>query len=119
MIPIYSSRGDADAFLDFPYLHNRNGEWIGWVTSEREVYSVLGNYVGYLTNDWRIFRKRSAPLDSPRKEPPPVPQKKFPPATVRLAPLMSEVSHSTIDVLLDEPERLHSLDVGELREDLE
>ena len=32
---------------------------------------------------------------------------------------MSELTHSTIDVLLDEPERLHTLDVGELREDLD
>ena len=32
---------------------------------------------------------------------------------------MSELPHSTIDVLLDEPERLHTLDVGELREDLD
>jgi len=32
---------------------------------------------------------------------------------------MREITYSTIDVLLDEPERLHTLDRGELREDLD
>jgi hypothetical protein len=59
MIPIFSSRGEVEAFLVFPNLFNRSGEWIGWVTPQREVYSVLGNYVGFLTNDPRIVRKRS------------------------------------------------------------
>ena len=54
LIPIYTSKGDAEAFLDYPYLYNRTGDWIGWVTSKRDVYSVLGHYVGYLTNDPRI-----------------------------------------------------------------
>jgi hypothetical protein len=34
IVPIYTSRGDAEAFLDYPYLHNRLGEWIGWVTTD-------------------------------------------------------------------------------------
>jgi hypothetical protein len=41
-IPIYNSRGEAEAFLAFPYLFNRLGEWIGWVTPDQQVYSVLG-----------------------------------------------------------------------------
>ena len=49
IIPIYSSRGEVEAFLVFPYLYNRGGEWIGWVTPNREVYSVMGYYVGVLT----------------------------------------------------------------------
>ncbi len=57
IIPIYSSRGEVEAFLVFPYLFNQSGEWIGCVTSQREVYSVLGAYVGVLTNDPRIVRR--------------------------------------------------------------
>ena len=57
LIPIYTSKGDAEAFLDYPHLFNRNGDWIGWVTPKRDVYSVLGHYVGYLTNDPRISKK--------------------------------------------------------------
>jgi hypothetical protein len=33
--------------------------------------------------------------------------------------MMSELTHSTIDVLLDEPERLHAVDSGDLRQDLD
>lgn len=59
LIPIYNSKGDAGAFLEYPYIFNRNGDWVGFVTPKREVYSVLGYYVGYLTNDPRILRRRS------------------------------------------------------------
>jgi len=59
IIPIYSSRGEVEAFLVFPYLFNKSREWIGCVTSQREVYSVRGAYVGVLTNDPRIVRQRS------------------------------------------------------------
>jgi len=118
VIPIYTSRGDAEAFLDYPYIFNRNGDWIGFVTTRREVYSVLGYYVGYLTNDPRILRKRATSTLRARAKVPPPPGKIYAPATIPLAPLMSELAHSTIDVLLEEPERLHAQDAGELREDL-
>jgi hypothetical protein len=119
LIPIYNTKGDAEAFLSYPYLHNRNGDWIGWVTPKREVYSVLGYYVGYLTDEPRILRKRVTATLKPRLRPPASPKRLSPPATVPLAPMMKEITYSIVDVLLDEPERLHALDVGELREDLD
>lgn len=119
LIPIYDSKGDPGAFLEYPYMFNRNGDWIGWVTAKREVYSVLGNYVGYLSNDPRILRKRATSTLKPRRTPPAPPRKIYPPATIPLAPMMSELTHSTIDVLLDEPERLHSVDVGDMRQDMD
>jgi hypothetical protein len=33
--------------------------------------------------------------------------------------MMSELTHSMIDVLLEAPERLHTLDTGEYREDMD
>lgn len=119
LIPIYTSKGDVEALLVYPYLYNRTGEWIGWVTPRREVYSVLGYYVGYLTDEPRILRKRVTSTLKPRLKPPAPPQRISPPATFPLAPMMKEITYSTIDVLLEEPERLHTLDVGELREDLD
>jgi len=119
LIPIYTSKGDAEAFLDYPYLYNRTGDWIGWVTSKRDVYSVLGHYVGYLTNDPRILRKRATFTLKPRLQPPPTPKKVYPPATIPLAPMMGELAHNVTDILLDEPERLHPTDSGELRQDLD
>ena len=119
IIPVYASNGDAEAFLVFPYLFNRSGEWIGWVTPKREVYSVMGHYVGQLTDDPRITRKRSEDELKPRLQPPPRPKKIISPSSVPLAPMMGDLSHSLIDVLQDEPERLHTSDSGELREDMD
>ena len=120
VIPIYTSRGDAEAFLVYPHLFNRSGEWIGWVLPDRDVYSVLGNYVGYLTDDRRILRKRMNFETRPRLSAPPLlPGRISLPATVPLAPLMREINTTETDVLLEEPERLHTLDVGEFREDME
>ena len=119
IIPVYNSLGEADAFLVFPNLFNRGGEWIGWVTPQREVYSVMGYFVGTLTNDPRIVRKRSEDELKPRLRTPAQPKRITPPATVPLAPLMKELTHSLVDVLSEEPERLHTLDSGEMREDLD
>ena len=119
LIPIYSSRGEAEAFLAFPYLFNLSGEWIGLVTSQREVYSVLGSYVGFLTNDPRIVRKRAEDAIKPRLKIASSPGRIAIPATTPLAPMLSELTHALVDVLVEEPERLHTLDSGELREDID
>lgn len=119
IIPIYSSRGEAEAFLVFPHLFNRSGEWIGWVTPKREVYSVLGHYVGVLTDDTRIVRKRAEDENKPLIKPPAYPGRIITPATVPLAPMMKDLTLSLVDVLLEEPERLHTRDSGELRDDLD
>ena len=119
LIPIYNTKGDAEVFLKYPYLFNRNGDWVGFVNSAREVYSVLGEFVGSLTNDPRIVGKRATSGPRPRLAPPPAPEKIFPPATVPLAPMMPELTHSMIDVLIEAPERLHTLDTGEYRPDLD
>jgi hypothetical protein len=119
IIPIYSSKGEAEAFLVFPYIFNRSGEWIGWVNPRREVYSVMGYYAGNLTDDARIVRKRAEDALRPRLNPPPSPGRITPPAHIPLAPLMKELTYSMVDVLAEEPERLHPVDSGELREDLD
>jgi len=119
VIPVYTSRGDAEAFLVYPYLYNRLGEWIGWATAERQVYSVLGFYVGDLTAEPRILRKRVTDTLKPRKTPPARPPYFAVPATIPLAPLMGDLRFGVMDVLLEEPELLHTLDSGEQRQDLD
>jgi len=119
IIPVYTSRGDTGAFLQYPYLFNRSGEWIGFVTPKREVYSVLGDYVGTLTDDPRILSKRATSTFRARLQPPPPPGRIAPPANVPLPRMMSELSHSLIDILMDAPERLHTMDTGEFRQDLD
>ncbi|HEY5983735.1 MAG TPA: hypothetical protein VIU38_09705 [Anaerolineales bacterium] len=119
VVPLYNSKGDLGAYMVYPYIYNLLGEWVGFCTAEREVFSVIGNYVGYLADDQRILRPRT--LSSPQRqaEPPSRPPKLSPPAAVPLAPMLRELTHSTVDVLLDEPDRLHTADMGELRPDLE
>ncbi len=118
IVPIFTSRGDVEAFLLYPYLFNRQGEWVGWVTPKREVYSVLGHYVGTLTNDPRIVRKRTQdPL--PSQKPPTRPPRIHPPARNPLPKLMADLSYEIIDVLADRPELLHTVDTGAMQQDMD
>jgi hypothetical protein len=59
MIPIFTTQGEVGAFLIYPYLYDLRGEWIGWVSAYRMVYSVLGYHVGILTMDPRILSPHS------------------------------------------------------------
>jgi hypothetical protein len=119
LIPIYTTKGDLGAFLAYPYLYNPQGDWVGWVTPNKDVYSVLGIYIGELTKDPRILRKRAYDFSKPRLEPPPPQSRIRVPATTPLAPMMSELTYSMIDVLDEEPERLSTVDFDELREDMD
>jgi hypothetical protein len=118
LIPIYTSRGDVGAYLVFPHLYNIQGEWIGWVTKDRLVYSVIGNYVGTLTNDPRIVRRESD-TERPKLKPPPRPERLKAPPSVPLAPMMSDLTIGYVDVLLNDTGRLHTIDHGELMDDMD
>jgi hypothetical protein len=118
LIPIYSTRGEVAAFLSYPYIFDRLGEWIGWVTPDRLVYSVHGHYVGWLSKDPRILRKLAGDASIPRT--PPLPPKRIRvPSMVPLAPMMSELTYGVVDVLDDALEFMPTLDFGERREDME
>jgi hypothetical protein len=119
IIPIYNTQGEADAYLVYPYIFNRAGEYIGWVTPQRDVYSVMGYFVGTLTNDPRITRRQSEDADKPRLTCPPTPRRITPPVQVPLAPMMAELTHGLIDVLSERPDLLHTLDSGDLRQDMD
>jgi hypothetical protein len=115
--PIYTTNGDCKAMLISPNIFNLSGEWIGWITSENQVYDVDGLYVGWLSEDMRILRKRST-AHIERRETPEAPNRIRAPATMPLPPLMAELPFSVVDVLDEEPERLHTIDTGELKEDM-
>ena len=118
-VPIYTSSGDLEAFLVYPMIYNNSGEWIGFVTVDREVYSVDGMYVGWLSDDPRILRKRSYSFDKPKLTPPSPPGKLLVPSAHPLAPMMSELGYQTVDVLQEEPEKMPTLDSGEFKEDMD
>ncbi|HLB64522.1 MAG TPA: hypothetical protein VJJ46_06745 [Anaerolineales bacterium] len=118
-IPIYTSKGDWAALMVYPHLFNTVGEWVGWLAPDRSVYDVDGVYVGWLTDEPRILRKRTIDGSLPRRRPPPPPKKVRPPATVPLPPMMAELAFETIDILDEEPDRLHTSDTGELKDDID
>jgi hypothetical protein len=119
ILPIYTTKGDLGAFLVYPNIFSPYGEWIGWVTPEKGVYSVHGLFVGALSNDLRILRKREFDFNHSRCEPPLPPESIRPPDHVPLAPLMPEVPINMIDVLQEAPDLLPPIDFGEGREDLD
>lgn len=119
LITIYMTNGDVGAFLGYPHIYNRQGEWIGWVTPERQVYSVHGHYVGWLSDDPRILRKLSSGYLKPRLSPPSSPKSIIPPSNLPLAPMMPEVPIGSFDVLEEAPDLLPSIDFGDLRDDME
>lgn len=119
LIPIYTTKGNLGAYLVYPYLYDPQGEWIGWVTPDRQVYSVYGHHVGWLTDDPRIVSRRAPDFSKPRYRPPPAPDAIRPPGSVPLSPMMRELAFSEIDVLDDAPDLLPTLDHGELKQDLD
>jgi hypothetical protein len=118
LIPIYTSHGDVGAYLIYPYLYNPSGEWIGWVTNDRLVFSVHGHYVGELTMDPRILRRREREHTLPRRMPPPPQATIRPPVRLPLPPTMAEVPINMIDILEEAPELLPPVGFGDLVEDM-
>lgn len=119
IVPLYTTRGDAAAVYHDGHIFSLRGEWIGWVEAETaDVYSVLGYYVGHLTQDQRVLRRRALPAGRSQRAVPGQPTRIRVPARFPLPPMMSEITYSTVDVLDEELEQLHSADGGELREDL-
>lgn len=115
--PVYNSNGDWSALIIQPYIYNTLGEWIGWVSEEEDVFDVDGVYVGWLSRENRILRNRGTNKIEKRDAPEP-PSAIRAPATIPLPPLMSILPYGVIDVFEEEPERLHTVDTGELREDM-
>ena len=117
-IPIYNTSGDWSALLVFPHLYNTIGEWIGWITPDKQVYDVNGIFVGWLTEEPRILRRRIHDGPLPRRTPPDPPRRIRPPATVPLPKMMAELPFEIIDIFEEEPDRLHTIDAGDLKEDM-
>lgn len=117
--PIYKSIGEVGAYLSFPYIYSTDGEWIGWITADRSVYSVHGHYVGVLSEEMRIMRNREFVSGKRRLKPPSPPPPLQLPGVNPLAPQLPEVMQNMIDVLEESPELLPPPDYGDLRDDLD
>ncbi len=119
-IPLYTTLGDLEAYYYNGHLFNLNAEWIGFVIPQTaNVYSVLGYYVGRITQRGRILRRRTLETRALKQAVPPAPSKPRLPATAPLAPMFSEIDFGTVDVLDEMRDRLHPPDTGEWKEDMD
>jgi hypothetical protein len=120
LVPIYTTNGDVGAFLAYPYIFSCEGDWIGWISTDRHVYSTHGRYVGWLADGPRILCKQEGGYTRPMMEIiPPFTLKISPPALSPLPPMMPELTFGDMDVLMDRPDLLPPVDFGELREDMD
>lgn len=117
MIPIYRSDGEWVAVYDKGNVFNVDGEWIGFVVG-REVFDTGGSYLGFLSDDQRLLRKRTRPVDRPIMNPPSViPQRMKLPTAVPLPPMFPALPHQIIDMFEEFPEKLSY--VSETRPDMD
>jgi hypothetical protein len=116
MVPIYRSDGEWVAVYEKGNLFNVDGEWLGFAAG-RDVYDLSGMYLGFLSDDQRLLRTRTRPQTRPRLVPPPKPDKPSIPANMPLAPLLSSLPYSVIDLFEMYPEKLSH--ISETRPDMD
>ncbi len=107
-IYLYNTAGDWFGTVVGRYVFDPRGDCIGFIEEEgkvRAIYTFDGEFVGALSKDGRILRKRTGnkrPL-----HPNPLPKVKKPadlPAHAPLPPQNVEIGYDTIDVLEEDPE---------------
>jgi hypothetical protein len=129
MQPIYSTAGDWVALLHEGFLFDTYGERIAWLDG-KDIYTLDGEYAGFLSDDGRVLRKRVHKQRSLRAVPfaikggptashasPSLPSKIRPPARVPLAPLFAELPWQLVDVFEENPEIFEH--ISDLRPDWE
>lgn len=114
---IYDTRGDWHATKIGDFLFNARGEYVGFVENG-EVYKSDGEWIGHLSRDGRILRKRSErrrPFHAHPPAPPARPERL--PARAPLPPMMAELDFSTVDVLDEDPDIFKR--ISDLRPDMD
>jgi hypothetical protein len=98
---IYRSDGEWVAVLFEDNLFDTTGDWIGWLDG-RDVYTLGGEYAGYISRDGRLLRRRVLPYVKRRRVPEREPAYKHP-KSVPLPPLFAELGYETVDVFEYDP----------------
>ena len=118
LVFIYSTRGDWEAARIGDYVFDLLGQWVAWVDGNgTDVFTRDGEYVGYLTRDNRILRKRVKPSLPLRKDIPSEPGKPALPPHAPLPPMFAELSYSEVDMFDWDPDVFKR--VSELRPDMD
>ena len=114
--PIYTSHGDWIATLIGRYIYDREAHWIGWVDADSQVFSVRGEYAGWLSKDFRVLRRRDISYTIERRQSPPPPPKPELPLTMPLAPLMAELTYDSIDLFEEAAHLLDPFDMDQVQD---
>lgn len=109
---IYTTDEEYVAFYIYPHIFNTRNEWIGFIAPSKDVHNIDGGYVGYITDESRVLRKRSGNENKPNFPPPPVPDKVKGRTSMSLPPMMSDLGYDLVDVLQDEPKLLYTRDMA-------
>jgi len=113
---IWNTYGDWLASEYQGYIWDLRGDWIGWVDENRDVYKLDGEWLGVLSKDGRVIRKRTDKRRDLAKVPP-RPERPELPVRAPLPPPFSELTFSQIDVLEEDPQAFKRL--SDLRPDME
>ena len=100
---IYNTKGDWEATLLGPYFFDLRGEAVAWLDGA-DVFTFDGEYVGYLSRDQRILRKRVKPTMPLRDDIPAIPGRPKLPPRAPLPPMFAELSFSEVDMFDWDPD---------------
>lgn len=114
---LYNTAGDWQGTILGSYVYDPRGDCIGFV-EEKSAYTFDGEWVGEISKDGRILRKRAG-----KKKPlhaKPLPRLKNKPANLPgrapLPPQNAELGYDTLDVLEEDPQVFRR--VSERKQDL-
>jgi hypothetical protein len=116
---VYNTSGDWQATIVGQYVFDSRGEYIGFVEGpEKAIYTRDGEWVGDLSKDGRILRKRAGKKRPLHANVPPKPASKPSnlPGRAPLPPQNAEIGYDTVDVLDEDPEVFKKL--SDRRKDL-
>jgi len=114
---IFDTHGDWHATKIGNYLFSSRGEYIGFVEGE-DVYKLDGEWLGRLSKDGRIVRKRTEKRRELHPNPPAKPARPEKlPARPPLPPMMAELTFSVVDVLDEDPDIFKR--ISDLRPDMD